>query len=331
MMMEEIKAQQIIEKAVGVLQIEIEGLETLKSQIGADFVRLTEACLKTLESGGKIVVTGIGKSGHIGSKIAATLASTGSTAIFMHPVEAMHGDLGMLQENDIMIALSYSGETQELTRMIVPAKRLGVPVACFTGYPESTLAKLSDIVVIGAVGREACPFNLAPTTTSTAHLALGDALAMALLEQRKFTKEDFGRRHPGGAIGRAVTMRVGDLMRKGASIVLAKPEDTVKTTLVRMTAARCGSAIITDDAGALLGIFTDGDFRRRVENDLSILTRPMSEVMTKDPVTVREDSLAVEVLKIVEKRKIDDLVVLTADGEVGGLVDIQDLPGFKLM
>ncbi len=323
--------QQIVEKAIGVLQIEIEGLEALKKQIGTGFVQLVEACLKSLENGGKIVVTGIGKSGHIGSKIAATLASTGSTSIFMHPVEAMHGDLGMLQENDIMIALSYSGETQELTRMIVPAKRLGVPVACFTGYPESTLAKLSDIVVVGAVEREACPFNLAPTTTSTAHLALGDALAMVLLDQRKFTKEDFGRRHPGGAIGRAVTMRVGDLMRKDGAIVLAKPEDTVKTTLVRMTAARCGSAIITDDQGRLLGIFTDGDFRRRVENDLSILTRPMEEVMTRNPVTVREDALAVEVLKIVEKRKIDDLVVVDEDGKVGGLVDIQDLPGFKLM
>ncbi len=325
------QAQQIIENAVNVLQIEIEGLEALKKQIGQDFVRLTEACLKSLENGGKIVVTGIGKSGHIGSKIAATLASTGSTSIFMHPVEAMHGDLGMLQENDIMIALSYSGETQELTRMIVPAKRLGVPVACFTGYPESTLAKLSDIVVTGAVEREACPFNLAPTTTSTAHLALGDALAMVLLGQRKFTKEDFGRRHPGGAIGRAVTMRVGDLMRKGKDIVLAKPEDTVKTTLVRMTAARCGSAIIVDEQEKLLGIFTDGDFRRRVEDDLSILTRPMAEVMTKNPVTVQKEALAVEVLKIVEKRKIDDLVVVDETGKVEGLVDIQDLPGFKLM
>ncbi len=325
------QAQQIIENAVNVLQIEIEGLEALKKQIGLDFVRLTEACLKSLKNGGKIVITGIGKSGHIGSKIAATLASTGSTSIFMHPVEAMHGDLGMLQENDIMIALSYSGETQELTRMIVPAKRLGVPVACFTGYPESTLAKLSDIVVTGAVEREACPFNLAPTTTSTAHLALGDALAMVLLGQRKFTKEDFGRRHPGGAIGRAVTMRVGDLMRKGKDIVLAKPEDTVKTTLVRMTAARCGSAIIVDEQEKLLGIFTDGDFRRRVEDDLSILTRPMAEVMTKNPVTVQKEALAVEVLKIVEKRKIDDLVVVDETGKVEGLVDIQDLPGFKLM
>ncbi|MBR3707849.1 MAG: SIS domain-containing protein, partial [Lentisphaeria bacterium] len=154
---------QIIKKAQAVLQTEIEGIEAIKQQLDNNFVELVAACIKALDNGGKIVITGVGKSGHIGSKMAATLASTGSTAIFMHPVEAMHGDLGMLQENDIMIALSYSGETQELTRMIIPAKRLGVPVACFTGIPESTLAKLSDIVVIGAVEKEACPFNLAPT------------------------------------------------------------------------------------------------------------------------------------------------------------------------
>ena len=323
---------QIIKKAQAVLQTEIEGIEALKQQLDNNFVELVAACIKSLDNGGKIVITGVGKSGHIGSKMAATLASTGSTAIFMHPVEAMHGDLGMLQENDIMIALSYSGETQELTRMIIPAKRLGVPVACFTGIPESTLAKLSDIVVIGAVEKEACPFNLAPTTTSTAHLALGDALAMVLLQERKFTKEDYGRRHPGGAIGRAVTMRVSDLMRKPEAIVLAKPEDLVKNTLVRMTAARCGSAIIVDAEKKLLGIFTDGDFRRRVENDLSILNRPMEEVMTRNPIFIKKESLAVEILKILEKRKIDDLVVLEEDGcTVAGLVDIQDLPGFKLM
>ena len=323
---------QIIKKAQAVLQTEIEGIEAIKQQLDNNFVELVAACIKTLDNGGKIVITGVGKSGHIGSKMAATLASTGSTAIFMHPVEAMHGDLGMLQENDIMIALSYSGETQELTRMIIPAKRLGVPVACFTGIPESTLAKLSDIVVIGAVEKEACPFNLAPTTTSTAHLALGDALAMVLLQERKFTKEDYGRRHPGGAIGRAVTMRVSDLMRKPEAIVLAKPDDLVKNTLVRMTAARCGSAIIVDAEKKLLGIFTDGDFRRRVENDLSILNRPMEEVMTRNPIFIKKEAPAVEILKILEKRKIDDLVVLEEDGcTVAGLVDIQDLPGFKLM
>ena len=323
--------EKIIAAAQEAIQIEIEGLNAIKTQIGTDFVRLVNACMETLEKNGKIVITGVGKSGHIGKKMAATLASTGSTSIFMHPVEAMHGDLGMLQENDIMLALSYSGETQELTRMIVPAKRLGVPVACFTGVADSTLAKLSDIAVIASVDREACPFNLAPTTTSTAHLALGDALAMVLLQCRKFTKEDYGRRHPGGAIGRAVTMRVCDLMRSPDRMVLTGPEATVKETLVKMTAARCGSAIIVDGNNKLLGIFTDGDFRRKVENDLSILTRTMAEVLTPNPVFVRADSLAVEILKVLEKRKVDDLVVLDEDGTVRGLVDIQDLPGFKLM
>ena len=208
----------------------------------------------------------------------------------------------------------------------------GLPVTEPTGSMVVDIGGgTSDIAVIASVEREACPFNLAPTTTSTAHLALGDALAMVLLQCRKFTKEDYGRRHPGGAIGRAVTMRVCDLMRSPDRMVLTGPEATVKETLVKMTAARCGSAIIVDGNNKLLGIFTDGDFRRKVENDLSILTRTMAEVLTPNPVFVRADSLAVEILKVLEKRKVDDLVVLDEDGTVRGLVDIQDLPGFKLM
>lgn len=322
---------QIIERGRNVLQTEIDGLRMLQQNLGSDFAAAVAACRKTVENGGKIVVTGIGKSGLVGHKIAATLASTGSPAVFMHPVEAMHGDLGMLQSSDLVIALSYSGETNELTRIIVPAKRFGVPVVCFTGNAESTLAKLSDLVVSCRVEREACPFNLAPTTTSTAQLALGDALAMVLLEANQFTREDFSMRHPGGAIGRVVTTRVRDFMRTENRMALAKPADTVKQVLVRMTSARCGSAIVVDDAGKLLGIFTDGDFRRRVENDLSILTRTMREVMTPEPERVREDALAIEVLKILERRKIDDIVVVDAEQRVVGLVDIQDLPRFKIM
>lgn len=324
-------SESVIKTAIEVLDIEIAGIEAIKKQLGATFVELASECSAVIDAGGKIVIAGVGKSGHIGRKISATLASTGSPSIFMHPVEAMHGDLGMLQENDIMIALSYSGETHELTSIILPAKRLGVKVACFTGVAESTLAKLSDIVITGEVPREACPFNLAPTTTSTAHLALGDALAMVLMHIRRFTKEDYGRRHPGGAIGRAVTMRVCDLMRTGDHIALVSPDTTVKDALVKMTRARCGSAIVVDETGKLLGIFTDGDFRRRVENDLSILSRKMSDVMTKNPVSIQADSLAVEVLKTIEKRKVDDIAALDAEGRVLGLVDIQDLPGLKIM
>jgi len=326
-----VDAKRIVEKARDVLQTEADGLLGLKSQVGADFVALVEACSDILDKGGKIVVCGVGKSGHVGRKISATLASTGSPSVFMHPVEAMHGDLGMLQSGDLLLTLSYSGESDELITIITPAKRLGVPVASFTCSKDTSLAQFCDISVAMAVEREACPFNLAPTTTSTAQLAMGDALAMTLLELRKFTKEDYGRLHPGGAIGKAVTMRVSDVMRSGDRVAIAFPDDSVKDCLLKMTKARCGSAIVVDGEGKLLGIFCDGDFRRHAESDLGVLGRKVSDVMTKNPASIRAESLAVEVLKIVETRKIDDIIVVDASGRVAGLVDIQDLPGLKLM
>lgn len=324
-------ADQIKEIASDVLKIEADGILSLAKNIHDDFVRFAKECSRILDNGGKIVVCGVGKSGHVGKKMAATLASTGSPAIFMHPVEAMHGDLGMLQKNDILLTLSYSGETDELLSVILPAKRLGIPVASFTGIASSSLAGMSDFPVIMEVPREACPFNLAPTTTSTATLAMGDALAMVLLKLRKFSKEDYGRLHPGGAIGRAVTMRVCDVMRRGDKLAIVSPDELVKDTLVKMTSTRCGSAIIVDSGCHLLGIFTDGDFRRHAEKDLTILTRRIVDVMTKNPVTILADALAVEVLKIIEERKIDDIIVLDSENKVAGLVDIQDLPGLKLM
>ncbi len=323
-------SSRILAKAGDVLNIEIEGLEALRNGLDEHFVRLVEACCQTLENNGKIIICGLGKSGHVGKKIAATLASTGSTSIFMHPVEAMHGDLGVIQEGDILITISYSGETDELLRVILPARRLGVTVGCFVGNTDSSLAHVSDIVVKTAIPREACPFNLAPTTSSTAQLAIGDALAMVLLDVRRFTKENYGRLHPSGAIGRAVTMRVGDTMRSGDRLALVTPDATIKDTLLRMTACRCGSAMIVDPDGKLIGIFTDGDFRRRAD-DMSILARKVSEVMTVNPASIRSDALAIEVLKIVEKRKVDDIPVVDENGRVVGVVDIQDLPGLKLM
>lgn len=321
----------IIEKAVEVLQIEIDGLVSLKGQIGEDFVKLVEACVSILDNGGKIVVCGIGKSGHVGKKISATLASTGSPSVFMHPSEAMHGDLGMLQKGDLLLAMSYSGESNELISVIIPAKRLGITVASFTGNKESSLAQVSDISVPMCVSKEACPFNLAPTTTSTATLALGDALAMTLLKLRKFTKENYGRLHPGGAIGRAVTMRASDVMRSGDRLAVVSADATVKDVLLAVTKSRCGSAIITDADSKLLGIFTDGDFRRHAESDMSVLSRRVGDVMTKNPISVKADSLAIEVLKILEVRKINGIVVTDNDSKVVGLIDIQDLPGLKLM
>jgi arabinose-5-phosphate isomerase len=224
-----------------------------------------ETTIRILDKGGKIVLSGVGKSGHIGKKIAATLASTGSPSVFMHPVEALHGDLGILQKNDILIALSYSGETDELLSIMPSAKRLGIPVVAITGFEDSQLAECSDIFIRMTVSKEACPFNLAPTTTAVSLLAVGDALAIVLLEERGFTKEDYGRLHPGGAIGRAVTMRVSDIMRKGNGIAKVIPGLSVKECLYSMTKARSGSAVVTDENDLLLGIFTDGDFRRHAE------------------------------------------------------------------
>lgn len=321
----------IIEKAKEVFDIEIEGLKQVRDSLGDEFIRLINTCVKILDGGGKIVLSGVGKSGHIGRKIAATLASTGSQAVFLHPVEALHGDLGVMQSDDILIALSYSGETDELVALLPAAKRLGVTIAALTGSPDSMMVKYSDIVVSMTVFKEACPFNLAPTTTTTALLALGDAFAMVLLKMRGFTKQDYGRLHPGGSIGRAVTLRVCDIMRTGERLAVVTPETTIKDSLLEMTRARCGSAIVVDGEKHLIGIFTDGDFRRHAENDLRVLDKKVSEVMTSNPASLRSDDLAVEVLKIIEKKKIDDIIVLDADNKIAGLVDIQDLPGLKLM
>lgn len=321
----------IIARAREIIDIEIEGIQAVKNGLGEDFISLVEKCAKTINDGGKLVLTGIGKSGYIGQKMAATLSSVGSPAVFLHPVEAMHGDLGIFQANDLLIALSYSGETDELLVMINPAKRLGVQLASITASRNSRLGKLSDIVVEMPVPREACPFKLAPTTTTTALLALGDALALVLLEKRGFTKEDYGRRHPSGAIGRALTMKAGDIMRKADRFASATVDTSVREALYRMGHARCGSAIIVDKEEKVIGIFTDGDFRRRAANDDNVLNRVMSEVMIKSPITLNEDALAVQILNTIEKHHISDIIVVDSDGKLKGLIDAQDLPGLKVM
>ncbi len=321
----------IIERAREVFDTEIEGLAAVRDGLNGSFEELVERCMKVVASGGKLIFTGIGKSGYIGKKIAATLSSVGSPSVFMHPVEARHGDLGIVQKNDLLVALSYSGETEELLVVLNPAKRLGVELVSITASRTSTLGKMSDLVVEMPVPQEACPFNLAPTTTTTALLALGDALAMVLLDRQGFTKSDYGRLHPGGAIGRMVTMRACDIMRDAEHSALVAPDDVVRDALIRMSHARCGSAIVTDGQRNLLGIFTDGDFRRWAEKDLTVLERKMSEVMTPKPVSVRAEALAVEVLKVLEHRHIDDIVVVDDAGIVQGFIDVQDLPGLKLM
>ena len=321
----------MIARAKEVFDIEIAGLEAVRDSLDSSFEELVVRCMQTIANGGKLIWTGVGKSGHIGKKIAATLASVGSPSIFIHPVEARHGDLGMIQKHDLMIALSYSGETEELLCVLTPAKRLGVGLIAVTGNPASTLSKICDVTVAMTVPQEACPFNLAPTTSTTALLALGDALAMVLLERQGFTKSDYGMRHPGGAIGRMVTMTAGDIMRDYEHSALVAPETPVREALLQMTHARCGSAIVVDEDRKLLGIFTDGDFRRCAEKDMTVLERKMEEVMIPGPVSILKDALAVEVMKILEKRHIDDIVVVDTQNVVQGFIDVQDLPGLKLM
>jgi len=321
----------VLKRAREVFDIEIEGLTALRDHLDDRFVTLVERCSDAIDAGGKLIVTGVGKSGHIGRKIAATLSSVGTPSVFMHPVEARHGDLGLIQENDLMLALSYSGETEELLVVLPPAKRLGVDIIGITGNAKSALGSVCDFVYEMRVPREACPFNLAPTTTTTALLALGDALALVLLEQRGFTRSDYGRRHPGGAIGRLVTMTAGDIMRSLEHTALVSPGRTVRETIYQMGHARCGSAIIVDEARKLLGIFTDGDFRRWAEKDPEILKKTVRDVMTPHPVSVPREMLVAEVLKVLEKRHIDDLVVVDAENTVQGFIDVQDLPALKIM
>ena len=325
------KKQHIIQRANEVFNTEIEGIKAVQSRLDDSFAELVGRCSDTIDRGGKLVITGVGKSGYISKKMAATLSSVGNPSVFMHPVEARHGDLGLLQKEDLLIAISYSGETEELLAVLPPAKRLGVPLIAIAASAESSLGKMSDFTFEMPVPREACPFNLAPTTSTTALLVLGDALAMVLLDQRGFTKSDYGRRHPGGAIGRMVTMTAADVMRKPEDSALVKADSSVRDTLFEMTRARSGAAIVVDDEQRLLGIFTDGDFRRRAADDDDVLKRKMSEVMTVNPVTVRAEAMVAEVIKVVENRRIDDLVVIGNDGKVAGFIDIQDLPGLKIM
>ena len=321
----------ILNRAREVFDIEIEGLATLRDRLDDNFVKLVELCSSTIDAGGKLIITGVGKSGHIGRKIAATLSSVGTPSVFMHPVEARHGDLGLIQENDLMLAISYSGETEELLVVLPPAKRLGVHIVGITASAKSTLGSICEFVYEMPVPREACPFNLAPTTTTTALLALGDALALVLLEQRGFTKSDYGRRHPGGAIGRLVTMTAGDVMRDMEHTAVVAPDRSVRETIYAMSHARCGSAVIADEQGKLLGIFTDGDFRRGAEKDPDILKKTICDVMTPGPVAVQKDVLVAEVLRILEKRRIDDIVVVNSENIVQGCIDVQDLPALKIM
>jgi len=320
-----------VKRAREVFDIELAGLKAVRAQLDAAFDRAVELVVQALRQRGKIVVVGVGKSGNVGHKIAATLTSTGSTSVLLHSVDALHGDLGVVRDGDVILALSYSGETEELLKLLPALKRFSVKIIALTGAPKSTLTQHSDVALNVRVPREACPFNLAPTASTTAMLALGDALAMAVLQARGFKKTDFARYHPSGAIGRALLLRVGDIMRAGPRNAVAPESLTVKQALLRMTQARSGSVSVVSSRGKLVGVFTDGDLRRRIASDDNLLAQRLANVMTRNPVCVREDALAAEALKIFDERNIDDLIVVNAKGEPVGIVDSQDLPKWKLM
>ena len=320
-----------LKRAREVFDIELAGLKAVRAQLDAAFDRAVDLVVSALRQRGKIVVVGIGKSGNVGQKIAATLTSTGSTSVVLHTVDALHGDLGIVADGDAILALSYSGETEELLNLLPALKRFSVKIISVTGASRSSLARHSDVVLNVRVPREACPFNLAPTASTTAMLALGDALAMAVLQARGFQKTDFARYHPSGAIGRALLLRVGDLMRSGSRNAVASETVSVKQALLVMTQARSGSVSVVNSRGKLAGVFTDDDLRRRIAAEDNVLAQPLAKVMTRNPVAVREDALAVEALKIFNERNIDDLIVVNARKEPVGLVDSQDLPRWKLM
>ena len=320
-----------LSQARKVFDIELAALKAVRAQLSQSFDDAVALLVEALQRHGKIVVVGIGKSGNVGQKIAATLTSTGSTAVALNNVDALHGDLGIVNDGDVILALSYSGESEELLNLLPALKRFLVKIISFTGNPKSSLALHSDVVLNVRVPKEACPFNLAPTASTTAMLVLGDALAMVVLEARGFKRSDFARYHPSGAIGRAMLLRVADIMRTGERNAVADENVSVKDALLKMTSARSGSLAIVNARGKLTGVFTDGDFRRRMSTDEQILSRPLKVVMTKGPVAVRADALAVEALKIFNERNIDDLIVVNSKKEPVGLVDSQDLPKLKIM
>ncbi len=311
---------------------EIEGLRKVRSELGEPFLRAVETLRSCLRAGGKIVLTGVGKNFHVAEKFSATLASTGSTSVVLNPMQAVHGDLGILTPQDVLVALSYSGESDEIKRLVPAVRRLGVPIVAVTANPDSALGRLAQLVVPCAVDREACPFGVAPTASTTATLALGDAVAMALMRTSGFSREDFAKYHPGGAIGRTLLMRARDIMRTGEKVAAIPPQTPVSEAVVAMTHAKSGAAFAVDPDGRLLGIFTDGDFRRAVASGaLDVLSRPVSAYMTRDPVRVAPDDLAADVLRLLEGRAIDDVPVADSEGVLAGAIDIQDLPKFKLM
>jgi len=321
-------AAQALRLAQETFDIEAAAVLGLKARTGEAFARAVELMLRVR---GRVVVMGIGKSGHIGRKIAATLASTGTPAMFVHPAEASHGDLGMIKAVDLVLAISNGGESEEITVILPVLKRLGVPLIAMTGALDSTLASHADIRLDCTVEKEACPLNLAPTASTTAQLALGDALAVALLDARGFKTEDFARSHPGGALGRKLLTHLSDLMRSGDAVPRVGPDASFTDLMREMSAKGLGASAVVDGEGRVLGIFTDGDLRRLVEKGLDLRRLTAREVMHPQPRTIRHDVLAVEAAELMEQHRITSVLVVDPEGKLCGAINSNDLMRAKVI
>ena len=322
------EAARAIALAQATLEIEAAAVLGLRQRLGPTFA---QAVARMLSLPGRVVVMGMGKSGHIGRKVAATLASTGTPALFVHPAEASHGDLGMITAADLVLAISNSGESQELTAILPVLKRQGVPLVAMTGRADSTLARHADVFLDCGVDKEACPLNLAPTASTTAQLALGDALAVALLDARGFKAQDFARSHPGGALGRKLLTHVSDVMRTGEAVPRVGPDANFSALMREMSAKGLGATAVVDAEDQVLGIFTDGDLRRLVEQGLDLRLLTAAGVMRPRPVTIARDALAVEAAELMELRRITSVLVLDAQGRLCGALNSNDLMRAKVI
>jgi arabinose-5-phosphate isomerase len=320
--------QRALQLAARTFDIEAQALLALAARQGDGFTRSVSAML---ECRGRVIVMGMGKSGHVGRKIAATLASTGTPAFFVHPAEAGHGDLGMVMAGDVVLAISNSGESDELAAILPPLRRIGVTLLAMTGRPESTLARHADHVISSAVDHEACPMNLAPTASTTAQMALGDALAVALLDARGFHEQDFARSHPGGSLGRKLLMHVHDLMRAGAALPRVGPGASFIEMLGEMTGKGLGFAAIVDADGRVLGIFTDGDLRRLIERGADLRALRAEEVMHRQPHCVSADALAVDAAEVMERHRVTSVLATDVDGRLVGALNSNDLMRAKVI
>lgn len=319
-------------RARACIRIEMDALDATAKGLGDEFVEAAAAIEAAITAGRKLIFSGVGKSAHVGEKLVGTFNSTGVPSCFLDATQALHGDLGLCTEGDVAIILSNSGQSEEVLRLVPVLKRFGVKIVALTKEPDSDLARHADFRLIYRVPREACPLKLAPTASTTAALALGDALAMVLLESRGVTREDFARYHPAGNLGRLLLLKVKDIMRSGDRLPVMEDGGTLQDAILAMTKAKSGSiALVSGKAGRLSGILTDGDFRRSALSGPDFLSKPVSQFMTRTPKTIQEDALGVEALRMFEAHKIDDLIVVNRKGQPVGLVDGQDLPKLKIV